>query len=51
MKIIYDPDVDVLQIIFSDTPVEESNEDKPGINRDRDTSHLAHLYGGRHSSH
>ena len=36
MKITYDPDVDVLRIIFSSTPVEESDEDKPGVIRDYD---------------
>jgi uncharacterized protein YuzE len=39
MKITYDPDVpdiNVPQIIFSDTPVAESDEDKPGIILDYD---------------
>ena len=36
MKIIYDPDTDVLNITFSDVPVEESDEDKPGIILDYD---------------
>lgn len=36
MKITYDPDVDILQIIFSDKPVEESDEEKPGIILDFD---------------
>ncbi len=31
MKIIYDPEVDALRIIFSNTPIEESDEDKPGV--------------------
>ena len=31
MKVTYDPEVDVLRIIFRDTPVEESDEDKPGV--------------------
>ena len=30
MKITYDPEVDVLRIIFS-PPIEESDEEKPGI--------------------
>ena len=36
MKIIYDPDVDVLRIIFSNEPIEESDEDKPGVVLDYD---------------
>ncbi|MBI3301470.1 MAG: DUF2283 domain-containing protein [Deltaproteobacteria bacterium] len=36
MKIIYDPEVDVLHILFSNTPVEESDEDKPGVILDHD---------------
>ena len=36
MKITYDPEVDVLRIIFSNTPIEESNEDKPGVILDYD---------------
>ena len=36
MKITYDPDVDVLRIIFSSEPVEESDEDKPGVVLDYD---------------
>ena len=36
MKINYDPDVDVLRIIFSNAPVEESDEEKPGIILDFD---------------
>jgi uncharacterized protein YuzE len=31
MKVTYDPEVDVLRIVFRDAPVEESDEDKPGI--------------------
>jgi uncharacterized protein YuzE len=31
MKVTYDPEVDVLRIVFRDTPVEESEEDKPGV--------------------
>lgn len=30
MKITYDPEVDVMRIIFSSTPIEESDEEKPG---------------------
>jgi len=36
MKVIYDPEVDVLQIILSNAPVEESDEDKPGVILDYD---------------
>ena len=36
MKVTYDPEVDVLRIILSKRPVEESDEDKPGIILDYD---------------
>ncbi len=36
MKITYDSEVDILCIIFSNVPIEESNEDKPGIILDYD---------------
>jgi uncharacterized protein YuzE len=36
MKVTYDPEVDVLRIIFSNTPIEESDEDKPGMILDYD---------------
>lgn len=36
MKVIYDPEVDVLRIVFNEAPVEESNEDKPGVILDYD---------------
>jgi uncharacterized protein YuzE len=36
MKIIYDPEVDILRIIFSNAPIEESDEEKPGIILDFD---------------
>ena len=36
MKITYDAEVDVLRIIFSNTPIEESDEDKPGVILDYD---------------
>jgi uncharacterized protein YuzE len=36
MKVTYDPEVDVLRIIFSSTPIEESDEDKPGVILDYD---------------
>jgi uncharacterized protein YuzE len=36
MKVIYDPEVDVLRILFNNTPIEESDEDKPGVIIDYD---------------
>ena len=36
MKITYDPEVDVLRILFSNTPIEESDADKPGVILDYD---------------
>lgn len=36
MKVTYDPDVDILRIIFRDTPIEESDSDKPGVILDYD---------------
>jgi uncharacterized protein YuzE len=36
MKVTYDPDVDVLRILFRDVPVDESDEDKPGVILDYD---------------
>jgi uncharacterized protein YuzE len=36
MKITYDPEVDVLRILFSNAPMEESDEDKSGIIIDYD---------------
>lgn len=36
MKIIYDPEGDVLRIFFNNTPIEESDEDKPGVIIDYD---------------
>lgn len=36
MKATYDPRVDVLRIIFRDAPIEESDEDKPGVILDYD---------------
>lgn len=37
MKVTYDAEVDVLSIVLSDAPVEESDEDKPGVIIDYDT--------------
>jgi uncharacterized protein YuzE len=31
MKIRYDPEVDILTILLSEEPVEESDESKPGV--------------------
>jgi uncharacterized protein YuzE len=36
MKITYDPEVDVLRIIFREGCIEESDEDKPGVILDYD---------------
>ncbi len=36
MKVIYDRETDTLTIIFSDVPVMESDEDKPGVILDYD---------------
>ncbi len=36
MKVTYDPEVDVLRIVFSNAPIEESDEDKPGVIMDYD---------------
>ena len=38
MKVVYDPEVDVLRILFSSAPIEESDEDKPGVILDYDKS-------------
>ena len=36
MKVKYDPEMDVLSIVLSDVPVQESDEDKPGVILDYD---------------
>ena len=36
MKVTYDRETDTLTIVFADTPVTESDEDKPGIILDYD---------------
>jgi len=36
VKVIYNPEVDVLQIVFRDVAIEESDEDKPGVILDYD---------------
>jgi uncharacterized protein YuzE len=38
MKVIYDRDTDTLTVIFSDVPVAESDEDKPGVILDYDAN-------------
>ncbi len=38
MKVIYDGETDTLTVIFADTPVAESDEDKPGVILDYDES-------------
>jgi uncharacterized protein YuzE len=36
VKVTYDPEVDVLRILLSDAPIEESDVDKPGVILDYD---------------
>jgi len=36
MKITYDPEVDVMRIVFSSARIEESDEEKPGVILDFD---------------
>ena len=36
MNIRYDPETDILSIVFRDAPVEESDEEKPGVVLDYD---------------
>lgn len=36
MKITYDPQVDILRIVFSEAPIEESDQEKPGVIFDYD---------------
>ena len=36
MKVTYDAEVDILRILFNSAPIEESDEDKPGIILDYD---------------
>jgi len=36
MKVTYDPEVDVVRILFNSAPIEESDETKPGVVLDYD---------------
>jgi uncharacterized protein YuzE len=36
MKITFDPDMDTLTVVLKDTPVAESDKDKPGVILDFD---------------
>ena len=36
MRVTYDPAVDVLKIVLSSAPIEESDEEKPGVILDYD---------------
>lgn len=38
MKVIYDRETDTLTVLFSDVPVAESDEDKPGVILDYDAA-------------
>ena len=38
MKVIYDRDTDTLTVIFAETSVAESDEDKPGVILDYDAN-------------
>lgn len=36
MKVTYDPQTDILRVIFNNMPIEESDQDKPGVILDYD---------------
>jgi uncharacterized protein YuzE len=36
MKVTYDPETDILRVLFGHTPIEQSDEDKPGVILDYD---------------
>jgi uncharacterized protein YuzE len=38
MRITYDMETDILRILFSNAPVKESDEDKPGVILDYDAA-------------
>lgn len=37
MKISYDPEVDILRVLFNTRPIEESDEERPGVILDYDS--------------
>lgn len=43
MKAVYDPESDILTVTFNDSPVDESDEDKPGVILDYDKN--GHVVG------
>ncbi len=43
MRLVYDPEVDVLSVLLNDAPVAESDQDKPGVILDNDAG--GYLFG------
>ena len=37
MKVTFDPETDILRVVFSSRPVDESDADKPGVILDYDS--------------